>query len=168
MLRLLLVSGLLATWPLEVVAQAADPVVVYVVRHAERVDDSEDSPLSAAGEARARALAAMMRDAGVTHIHSTDFRRTRATAAAVAVATGAGLELYDSDDLAALAAYVGSTPGRHLVVGHSNTLPQTISALGGEAGAAIAPDEYDRLYVLTVSATGTTTVLLRFGATYQP
>jgi broad specificity phosphatase PhoE len=165
---LVAVAACFSSAPSALDAQSVDDAtVVYVVRHAERADDSEDSPLSAAGEARARTLATMLRDAGITHIHTSDFRRTRATAAPVAIATGAGMELYDIDDLAALAAYVGSTPGRHLVVGHSNTLRETISALGGEPGAEIAQLEYDRLYVLTVTRAGTVTVLLRFGAPYR-
>jgi len=164
-----LVTALLAlgSWALPLEGQRTEPNVVYLVRHAERVDDSADSPLSAAGEARARTLASLLRDAGITHIHSTDLRRTRATAAPVAVATGAGMELYDQNDLGALAAYVGSEPGRHLIVGHSNTLRETVSALGGEPGPEIAQNEYDRLYILTLTESGTSTVLLRYGAPYR-
>jgi len=167
MRRLLLALGLLAAAPFHLTAQRVEPTVVYLVRHAERVDESDDSPISAAGEARARVLGAMLRDAGLTHIHTTAFRRSRSTAAAVAVTTGAGVELYDVNDLAALAAYVGREPGRHLVVGHSNTLRETIGAFGGEPGPDIAQGEYDRLYILTLTETGTSTVLLRFGAPYR-
>jgi broad specificity phosphatase PhoE len=167
MKRLLLALGLLAVSSLQLAAQRTEPVVVYLVRHAERVDDSDDSPLSAAGEARARTLASMLRDAGLTHIHSTDYRRSRGTAAPVAVATGAGMELYDQNDIGALAAYVGGQRGRHLVIGHSNTLRETVGALGGEPGPEIAQDEYDRLYILTLTEGGTSTVLLRYGAPYR-
>ncbi len=167
MRRLLLTLGLLAASPFRLTAQPVEHTVVYLVRHAERVDESEDSPISAAGEARARILGAMLRDAGLTDIHSTDFRRTRSTAAAVAATTGAGVQLYDQNDLAALAAYVGREGGRHLVVGHSHTLRETIGAFGGEPGPEIAQNEYDRLYILTLTDDGTSTVLLRFGAPYR-
>jgi broad specificity phosphatase PhoE len=167
MRRLLFALGLLIVAPFHVAAQQIETTVVYLVRHAERVDDSEDSPLSGTGETRARLLATMLRDAGITDIHTTDFRRTRATAAAVAATTGAGVQLYDQNDLAALAAYVGRESGRHLVVGHSNTLRETISALGGEPGPEIATSEYDRLYILTLTEGGTSTVLLRFGQPYR-
>jgi len=150
------------------VAQQA-PVVVYLVRHAERAEDgTNDPPISAAGEARARLVADMVRDAGITHIHTTDFRRTRSTAAPTAAATSLVPTVYSADELAALAARLRATPGRHLVVGHSNTVPELVSALGGDAHGEIATDEYDRFYVLTVAADRTTTVLLRFGAPYQP
>jgi hypothetical protein len=55
-------------------------------------------------------------------------------------------------------------PGRHFVVGHSDTTPALVEALGGDAGAPIADPEYDRLYVLTLEGAGASTVLLRFGA----
>jgi broad specificity phosphatase PhoE len=144
-----------------------EATVVYVVRHAERADGSEDSQLSAAGEQRAQLLAELLRDARITHIHTTDFRRTRATAAPIAQATGLTPSLYD-DDLGALAARVRAQPGRHLVVGHSNTIPVIASALGGERGELVAQEEYDRLYILTLTERGTSTVMLRFGAPYRP
>jgi broad specificity phosphatase PhoE len=162
-LTLCAVDGLAAP----VASQQPDAVVVYLVRHAERADDgTDDPPISAAGEERARLLAEMLRDASVTHIHTTDFRRTRATAAPLAARARLVPALYD-DDLATLAARIAGTPGRHLVVGHSNTIPVIVSALGGDAGnPTIAQEEYDRLYILTLSGGRTATVLLRFGAPY--
>ncbi|MEK7379549.1 MAG: hypothetical protein AAB075_00895, partial [Gemmatimonadota bacterium] len=53
-----------------VLAQDA-PVVVYLVRHAEKVDDSRDPLLSPAGTVRAQLLAGMLTDAGITHVWST-------------------------------------------------------------------------------------------------
>ncbi len=153
------------TGPGAALAQQAAPVVVYAVRHAERAEDgTNDPPISAAGEQRALLLAEMLRDVDLTRIHTTDFRRTRATAAPIARATSLEPIVYDQNDLAALARRLRATPGRHLVVGHSNTTTELVTALGGDPGGEIAQDEYDRLYVLTLSADGTTTVLIRFGA----
>ena len=52
----------------------------YFVRHAEKLDQSADTDLSAAGSARARLLASMLIDAGIDRIYTTDTRRTRETA----------------------------------------------------------------------------------------
>lgn len=139
-------------------------VVVYLVRHAEKLDDSRNPPLDEAGLARASLLAVMLRDAGVTHVWSTDYLRTQHTAKPLAAAAGREVASYDPRDLGAFAAKLRSLPGRHLVVGHSNTTPQLVEALGGDPGSPIADSEYDRLYVVTVSNGAVTTVLLRFGA----
>lgn len=147
-------------------AEAAD-VVVYLVRHAEKVDDSRDPDLSEAGHARAGTLAHVLADAGVTHVHSTDYIRTRDTAAPAAAALGIDVSLYDPRDLDAFAATLAATPGRHLVVGHSNTTPALVSALGGDAGDAIdEAGEYDRLYVVVLGGGEPRTLLLRYGSPY--
>jgi phosphohistidine phosphatase SixA len=142
-----------------------DPVVVYLVRHAERAEDgTSDPPISEAGHARALLLAEMLRDAGITRVHSTDYERTRSTAAPTADALGLEMLLYDPRDLAGMAAQLRQSPGRHLVLGHSNTTPQLVEALGGSPGSPIEEMEYDRLYIVTLTDGEATTVLLRFGA----
>lgn len=141
-----------------------EPTVVFLVRHAERAEDgTSDPPISEEGEARAGLLAEMLRDVELTRIHTTDYRRTRATGRPTASAAGLDMELYDADDLPAFAERLRSMPGRHLVLGHSNTTPQLVGALGGEPGGAIDELEYDRLYIVTLTSEGVSTVLLRFG-----
>ena len=152
-------------------ANAQEEVVAFVVRHAERADDggSDDPPLSAAGLERAVLLARVLTDAGVKHVHSTDLRRTRETGALVAARQGLALEIYDPRDLPGLAERIRHAPGRHLVLGHSNTVGETVAALGGDPGAPIADGEYDRLYVVTIAPNGSvSTLLLRFGAPFEP
>jgi hypothetical protein len=53
------------------------------------------------------------------------------------------------------------------VLGHSNTTPDLVTALGGDPQGPIAEMEYDRLYVVTLTDEGASTVLLRFGARYR-
>ena len=51
-----------------------------------------------------------------------------------------------------------------LVVGHSNTLPQTISAMGAGPRENLADDEYDWLFVVTLAANGSVSLMeLRYG-----
>lgn len=143
-------------------------VMVYIVRHAERADDgamtgSEDPPLSHAGRERAALLAETLRDAGITTVHSTDYQRTRETVGPLSTQTGVGIEIYDARDMSAFATLLRSTPGRHLVVGHSNTTPQLVEALGGDPSGTIDSMEYDRLYLVMVEGGRVRTVLLRFG-----
>lgn len=147
---------------------AQEGTVIFLVRHAERADDGgmvgqEDPHLSEAGRVRASLLARILRDSGLTHIHSTDYLRTRETAAPLAEETGLSVNLYDPLRLEGLVETLRATPGRHLVVGHSNTTPQVVAALGGEPHSPIRPMEYDRLYLIHLVPGGVETVLLRFG-----
>ena len=141
------------------------PTVVMLVRHAERAEDgTSDPPISEVGQERARLLARMLRDVDLTHVHTTDYIRTRATGHPTAEEQGLEMMLYDSDDLPALADRLRTTPGRHLVLGHSDTTPALVEALGGDPHGQIDETEYDRLYLVTVDADGASTVLLRFGS----
>lgn len=156
--------------PAPAVPERAAPLTVFLVRHAEKVDSSRDPALSPDGHLRAEVLAQTLRDAGITRIHSTDFIRTRDTAAPLAQVLGIAVESYDPRSLPAFAEGLRASGGRHLVVGHSNTTPGLVAALGGEAGAEIdEASEYDRLYVVTRAPDGSiTTTLLRFGDPYVP
>ncbi len=159
---------------------AQEETLIFLVRHAERADDGPelsrmaidpmmrgDPPLSEAGRKRAALLAEMLADVGLTHIHSTDYIRTRETAQPTVEATGVALALYDASDLEGFAQRLVGVPGRHLVVGHSNTTPNLASALGGDPGDPIEALEYDRLYLVILGEGGVRTVLLRFGGPFQ-
>lgn len=137
--------------------------LIYLVRHAEKIDDSRDPPLSELGLKRARLLAQILRDAELTHVHSTDLERTRDTATPIALQSGLDVQIYDPEYLEEFAALLGVTPGRHLVVGHSDTTPKLVRFLGGES-SEISDHEYDRLYVLMFGSNGKiTSALIRFG-----
>jgi len=162
-LALLLISGGSAFLPFALTAQQ-DASVVYLVRHAERAEDgTNDPPISQAGWERAALLASLLADAGITHVHSTDFKRTRSTGTPAAEAASLPMSVYDPRDLPAFAHELWQTPGRHLVLGHSNTTPQLVEALGGDPGTPVEEMEYDRLYIVTLTEDGASTVLLRFG-----
>ena len=65
-------------------SSCASAQTFYVVRHAEKetATMSSDVALSDAGKGRASALAALLRDSSITAIYSTNYVRTRTTAAA--------------------------------------------------------------------------------------
>ena len=142
---------------------AAD-LEVFLVRHAEK-QTGNDPALTEAGEQRAESLADLLEDAGIEHIHSSDYLRTLQTAGPLADRLDMSIRLYDPRDLPALAAQLREEGGRHLVVGHSNTTPPLAEELGGDGGEPIyEPTEYDRLYLLTITGDETETFLLRYGA----
>ena len=69
--------------------------MVYLVRHAEKADTGKDPELTDIGKQRADELARMLKDAGVTHIWSTDYKRTRTTAEPLATRLRLKVEIYD-------------------------------------------------------------------------
>ncbi|MCO6512094.1 MAG: histidine phosphatase family protein [Aridibacter famidurans] len=145
------------------------PLVVFLVRHAEKTDDGKDPQLSEEGKKRAEELARALKNADIEHIHSTDFIRTRDTAAPIAKEERVEVEKYDPKDLAGFAKKLKETGGRHLVIGHSNTTPELTKLLGGNPGTAIdEKGEYDRLYVVTIGKDGTVnSALMRYGASFE-
>ena len=145
-----------------------DPVVVYLVRHAEKADDgTDDPPLTLAGQIRVRVLRQLLSDAGLTHVYTTDWKRTRDTARPFAEALGVEAAIYDPRQLELLAATIRATPGTHFVSGHSNTTPVLVAALGGNPFDPIDDLEYDRLYIVVIHpGQPPVTTLLRFGEPY--
>ena len=142
---------------------AADAVTVFLVRHAERLDDSGDSPLNDVGRERVERLRALLADVDFSHVHSTNLTRTRDTARPIAEDDGVDLAFYSPGALEQLAATIRATPGRHLVSGHSNTTPRLAEALGGEPHGPIDEMEYDRLYIIVIQpGLPAVTTLLRF------
>jgi broad specificity phosphatase PhoE len=139
----------IALWLLVAPTVATAQGALFLVRHAERADTTEDSPLSAAGHARAARLALILRDAGITRIYTTSRRRTVQTAAPLAAALNLTPSELPAADLDALITGLRTaTPDdRVLVVGHSNTLPEILQRLGLTAPVTIADAEYDNLFI---------------------
>lgn len=140
-------------------------LTIFLLRHAEKVDDSRDPALSPAGEQRAELLAKMLKDLEVTQIHTTDYKRTRDTVAPLAQAHGLSPETYDPRALQSFAGKLKRTHGVQVVVGHSNTTPELVKQLGGIPGEPIVEaNEYDRLYIITlVDGALVNSMILRFG-----
>jgi broad specificity phosphatase PhoE len=136
-------------------AAAAAQSTVFVVRHAERADGGvtntmmgNDPDLSEAGRARAEALAAMLKDAGITAIYTTEFKRTQQTAAPLAKALGIAVTAVSSKDTPALLEKIKAATGNVLVVGHSNSVPDVVKGLGVTSPVTIGDAEYDNLFVV--------------------
>ena len=136
----------------------------YLVRHAEKTAEKSDPGLTVAGQQRAKDLAARLKDVKLTKIYSSDYIRTRGTAAPIAAAKKLEVTLYDARDLEGFSKQLLDEKGYFLVVGHSNTTPPLSELLGGEAGEPIVEaTEYDRLYILERRGDKVMTSIKRFG-----
>ena len=133
-----------------VTVASAEPVVV-IVRHAEKApSDGGDPDLSPAGRARAEALARILKDSGITAIFTSEFKRTQETAAPTAASTSIATTVVPAKDPAALVAKLHQLNGNALVVGHGNTIPNIIKALGINTPINIPDADYSELLIVTL------------------
>lgn len=133
---------------------AAMPDVVMLVRHAEKADASKDPALSEAGQARARALVPALAGLRVNTIITTQYRRTKDTAAPTAAQLGLQplvIETRPGDlpgHVQAVADAVRAQSGAVLVVGHSNTLMPLLAALGGPKLPDLCETSFQHVFVV--------------------
>lgn len=120
----------------------------YFVRHAEKVDESTDSPLSPLGEARANDLKNLLLDAGIDSLFATQYQRTRNTVKPLADALGKSVTTYGTDTTWQFTQALKRIRGKDVVVaGHSNTLPEMVLLMSGDS-VQIAHDDYDNLFIV--------------------
>jgi broad specificity phosphatase PhoE len=133
-----------------VTVASAQPVIV-IVRHAEKAtNDATDLDLSAAGRARADALARILKDSGITAIFTTEFKRTQETAAPTATSVQVTPTVVAAKGTAALVAKLHELNGNALVVGHGDTIPNLIKALGINTPINISDADYSELLIVTL------------------
>ena len=132
----------------------AEPTI-FLARHAEKAEaaaDPKNPDLSAAGRTRAEALGRMLKDAGLVAIFASEYARTQQTAEEVRRASGAAVTIVPAKETAALIDKLTAVKGNAVVIGHSNTLPEIIKALGADKAVTIDDSEYDNLFIWNGSA----------------
>lgn len=137
------------------------PATVIIVRHAEKVSDEENSPLSEVGIKRAQALAAALEKAGVSAIYTSQFDRNKDTARPFAERAGLQIteipvNLQNPGDYGKnLAEEIKKKHANRtvLVVGHGNTIQATIENLTGET-MNLGDIQYTDMFI--VNARGST------------
>lgn len=142
---------------------------VILVRHAERPPGA-DPELNAAGQARAESLAVSLARTTVDAIVATQFKRTQQTAAPLARQKGltpiiVTATASEQEHAQAVVRQVNGFTGRTVVyVGHSNTVPAVIRALGIVPPPAIADSEYAHFFIVTKSGAGAASLVrVRYG-----
>ena len=134
-------------------ATAADAVpVIFVVRHAEKASAEDNDPeLSVAGQKRADALARVLKDSQITAIFVTEYKRTQQTAAPTAIAADLSPTVLPADDIPGLVAKLRALNENALVVGHSDTIPDLMEALGITTPVTIPEDDYTEIFLVSLS-----------------
>lgn len=107
----------------------------YLIRHAEKDrtnPDDIDPELNQDGLGRAMHWAEILNDVALDAIYTTDFERTRMTAAPASVKQDITVQVYDPEELN-IDQFIADNLGKNvLVVGHSNTTPDMVNKLIGE------------------------------------
>ena len=131
-------------------------LTVILLRHAEKdpspTADKVNPELSAEGKLRAQKLVKIVNKYKPDAIYSSDFIRTKGTAAPLAEKRKLTVEVYDHRDLKPLADSIMSGKiKRVVVVGHNTTTPALVNMLiGAEKYKALAESEYDKIFVVKI------------------
>ena len=135
---------------------AADDIYsIYLVRHAEKEasNHEEKNPdLTPCGVQRAHRLNVILKSIKLDAIYSSDYLRTRETAAPVAKEKRLDVKLYDPGTLGQFAEELLTERRNSLVVGHSDTTGVLAGMLAGVEIDEFSETEYDRLYQVIISS----------------
>jgi len=149
-------------------------MLIFALRHADRASENVDA-LSDAGKVRAKLLARMLAQSGIKNAYCSDAKRTQDTIAPLKALLGGELtvDVFPVGDngvdghVQAIVTAVRALPvdSTAAVIGHSNTIDLIIKALTSKAIDPIGPNEFDKLFVLSIPAASPSLTLLRYGAT---
>ena len=136
-------------------------MMIFALRHADRVSENIDA-LSDNGKVRAKLLARMLAQSGIKNAYCSDAKRTQDTIAPLKAAPGGELkvDVFPIGDngtdghVQAIVTALNALPAdlTAAVIGHSNTIDLVIKALTEKAIDPIGPNEFDKLFVLSIPA----------------
>jgi len=143
-------NRLLVTLLTACLLSSCSTTTIYIVRHGEKVADTDSTDLSPAGKQRALALADTLARRGIDAVFSTPYRRTRQTAQPLA--DRLNLPVINYPTTAAIVSRVGEMRNKTaLVVGHSNSILDIAKGMGtNPMKQRIESDDYDNLLVVRI------------------
>lgn len=166
----LLLVGAISARPGGVPSEAKHTTTVIILRHAERLSDDKDTPLSKAGQARAKALVPLLLAMKPDVVIVSELQRTRQTVAPFLEKTKLVPLVRSNEKCAELAAEIfrewrGKTV---LVVWHRGPHVELAKLLGAkEPFPEWKPDTYDRYWVITVKANGEVSLVEKLSTSNQ-
>ena len=148
-------------------------MMIFALRHADRVSENIDA-FSDKGKVRAELLARMLAQSGIRNAYCSDAKRTQDTVAPLKAVPGVQLKVHvvpvgssgTNGHVQAIVTALNALPAdlTAAVIGHSNTIDLVIKALTNKVIAPIGPNEFDKLFVLSIPAGSPSLTLLRYGA----
>jgi phosphohistidine phosphatase SixA len=145
-------------------------MIVFVIRHANRKPEPDDD-LTPAGFERAKLLARTLGESGVRTVFCSSAQRARNTIQPLKDLLGDRLEIMSvcvrsTTHIQQIVDGVKALPENVVaaVIGHSDTVGPIIEGLSGRSIDQIAGHEFDKLFVLSITSAGVSTVALtRYG-----
>ncbi len=147
-IRLLFQTGLLSG--LLCLFGSCATATFYIVRHADRANETDTTSLSAVGLARADHLAQLLANKPLDSIYATPYTRTRQTVMPTAHAKNLPVTQYPTQPLAQLSKRLLTFKGQSaLIVGHSNTVLPLVASLGAKPTiTVINHGDYQNLFIV--------------------
>lgn len=145
-------SATLAAALLIYLTAACSTTTVYIVRHAEKVDETDSTDLSGAGQRRAIALSETLANRGVDSLFTTPYRRTRQTVQPLAQRLTLRPVTYPASPPDVIVRRINRMRNRTVVVvGHSNTILPVARGLGARPTMTrIESGDYDNLLLVRI------------------
>ena len=130
----------------------SNTAIYYFIRHAEKVDSSQNPDLSEKGLKRADLWSKIFSEISFDKIYSTDYKRTIQTANPTATAKKIQVKLYNPKTLN-IESFKKETLGKKvLIVGHSNSIPKFVNEMINQNLFSDIEDEtFGDLYMVTIS-----------------
>jgi 2,3-bisphosphoglycerate-dependent phosphoglycerate mutase len=124
----------------------------YFIRHAEKVDSSQNPDLSEKGLKRAELWNKIFSEISFDEIYSTEYKRTLQTASPTATTKKIEIKLYNPKTLD-IESFKKETLGKKvLIVGHSNSIPKFVNEMINQNLFSDIEDEtFGNLYMVTIS-----------------
>lgn len=119
-----------------------------ILRHFDTPEGASDPDLTERGHRRAEALVTWLGDRPLGALYVSSAKRARQSAAPLADARRMAATIYDPRDTVELIRRVRGEAGPVMIVGHSNTVPQIIEALGGERPTDLAHPDFGDIWVV--------------------
>ncbi len=152
-------------------ANSQKVTIIYLVRHAEKITidpNNKDPLLTERGQQRSNDLVNKLKKNKLSAIYSTDFQRTKLTVKPIADKQGLPIKIYDPKQIKSFVNTIlqENKGGKILIVGHSNTVLETIEAMSTTRPIAeIKDQEYDYFFTVKIAKEGTATVKMEhYGA----
>lgn len=125
---------------------------IFLIRHAEKVDNSKNPDLSKAGLERAEHWKNILAQVSIKAVYSTDFLRTIQTATPTATSKNLEIIKYDPKTIDLKKLKKEHKGQAFLIVGHSNTTPDLANRfINQKVYEPIDDTVFGNLYIITIS-----------------